>query len=280
MSLLDGVVGSIKSSIGSYAVNQVSSLFSNVSYLQGFGLNFLNNSNVFDINFIDQEQSIFESKVGDLSFKNRFDFIFVLPSMMKTNSEYDLQDLIRIYCRQFPIPSTNLEVSEMNILNKKITGTIKVNFDTINVTFFDNKALTLHKFFHRWMHERWDLQKGTIKYYPNDYKTEVMVTNYKEKVYHMKGLHPISVGDIVFTHDSMDEILTFDVTFSVDDLIPYATTSNTLATDILFPSFLSQIFGGLGNNILGGLTSYFNGRLNNFLSSTTSSVTSKLGSIF
>ena len=279
MGLFDSVESfaqtTLNNTINNFAKDSFNSVFNNIPYLSDLGFN-VNNSNIFNtsvnpINDLDKYAS-------ELSFRNRFDFIFLLPTMLRKDDP-NIQDVLRVFCRQFPVPSTATAVTKNKILNRTVSGVNGIDYDTINATFFDTKNLALHKLFTRWNQDKWNA-KGLLQFYPDEYKTEVMILNYDGKVYLIKGIHPISVGDVVFSHDSVDEMLTFDVTFNVDSIEIFGDTKvSTSSSSLGFNTGIGFV-DSIANYALGSIENYFSSKISSSISNATSSLTSKLGGLF
>lgn len=274
MGLFDGAedyaISKIQNNVNNFALGSLNSVFDNVPFLGELGFS-VSDGSIFDTS--KDPINDLEKYSGELSTKNRFDFIFLLPNMLR-KEEANVSDILRVFCRQFPIPSTSTNISKQKILNRTVSGVNSMDFDTINATFFDTKKLTLHKLFNIWHMNKWN-KNGTLQFYPDDYKTDVMVLNHNNKVYLIKGLHPATVGDVVLNHDSTDELLTFDVTFNVDSIEVYGDLGVGVAQSPIINTGIGLV-DDIGNFALSTAQNYFNNQVNQTVKNATSSLTSKL----
>lgn len=275
MGILDNIGNyasrTIQNTVKDFALNTLGSVFDNIPYLNDLGFNV--GSSIFNtsVNPIDSV----DKYVDQLSFNNRFDFVFLLPTMLR-KEDPDIQDVLRVFCRQFPIPSTSSTVTKQKIMNRTVSGVSGIDYDTINATFFDTKNQALHKLFNRWNQEKWN-KNGMMQFYPNEYKTEVMLLNYDGKVYLIKGLHPVTVGDVVYNYDTLDEFLTFDVTFNVDSIEIYGDVGVSVNGSSLFQFNTGiSLLDNIANFGLSTIQSYFSSKVSGLVSNATRSLTSKL----
>ena len=275
MGLLDDVANyaenTIRNTVNDYGLDSLNSVFDNIPYLNSLGLNV--GTNIFSKDTSDIGD--LEKYGGELSASNRYDIVFILPTMLR-KEDPNINDILRVFSRQFPIPSTSANVTSQKILDRTVSGVNSIEFDTINSTFFDTKNLALHKLFNLWNAGKWN-EKGVMQFYPEEYKTDVMVVNYDNQVYLLKGLHPTSVGDIVFNHDSVDELLTFDVTFNVDKVIPYGDSKVGLGSSIVGINTGMGVVDDIADFGLGLAQNYFNNQINQAVSNATRSLTSNIG---
>lgn len=275
MGLFDDVSNfaenTIKNTVNNYALDALNSVFDNIPYLSDLGFN-ISSGSIFNTQ---DRMSDLEKYSGEFSAKNRFDFVFVLPTMLR-KEDPNINDILRVFCRQFPVPSTSTNVNKQKIMNRTVSGVNSLDFDTINATFFDTKSLSLHKLFTRWNLDKWNA-RGQMQFYPNEYKTDVMIINHDNQVYLMKGLHPVSVGDVVFSHDSIDEILSFDVTFSIDSIVPYGDSKISISSSNIGFNTGLDFLDDIGNFGLNLAQNYFNNQINQTVRNATSSLTSKIG---
>lgn len=269
MGLFDGAVDYGSSKIQSTVNNYALDAFNSIPYLSDLGFD-ISSGSIFDTS-LDPIGDL-ERYSGELSARNRFDFMFSLPTMLRKD-EVNISELLRVFCRQFPIPSTTSNVSKQKIMNRTVSGVNGIDYDTINATFFDTKKLSLHKMFQMWNQNKW-AKNGTLQFYPDEYKTDVVVFNHNNKVYLLKGLHPVMVGDVVLNHDSIDEIVTFDVTLNVDSVEVMGDISVGISQPIINTGF--GLFDDIANFGLSTAQNYFNNQLNQTVKNATSSLTSKL----
>lgn len=144
--------------------------------------------------------------------QNRFTFLLDLPSI--TNVSMD-QKTLEYYCKAMNFPSQSITPIETKYLGLIKYTLVTQDIDTVNITFYDTKELTIREMFRNWMEGITSHNKGEVlKYYPNQYQTTGTL-KIAGKDYQFLGMAPISLGDWVLDMDNENQLGTFTVTFKM-----------------------------------------------------------------
>ena len=159
----------------------------------------------------------FSEYIKFFSAQNNYDVMIHQPTM--TLIENSDMKTMRMFARSVSVPSTSSTLSENMIMNQKKVALTTTIPDSIIITFFDTTTLFFHRLFNSWQYNRIEKSTNELKYYPDDYSTNIDIFNYGKKVYTLETCFPLSVGDFRFEDDSVNQYGTFDVTFHVNNIV-------------------------------------------------------------
>lgn len=196
--------------------------------------------------------------LSDISLTNRFGIRLSSPNSLPTLFDIE-KDSFR--CKAVALPSTSIEVADVNYygINKKMAS--QKIFDTINLTFIDSDGGALRTKFHVWQALIFDKSVGKLNFY-NDYianSLEVYITSFKSTKSFSKviftEIYPVLISDVSYDRSATNQLVEFQVSFayrhyyykdladtsSKNDLNIFNKISDTV-TDVV-----SSVKQGIGN---------------------------------
>lgn len=156
----------------------------------------------------------------------------------------DFED-IRFYVKTIGIPQKSRDPIVLEYMDQKFTFSGKdTAAHTINVTFWDDEALTIYRFFHRWMNAQSDPEfnrSATKRYYTKTLsiqlkdRTDFVVTG----TVNLSSVFPTEINEINLNYEG-SEIMEVTVTMSfesmeIDYKHSFETDAKTILENILGP---------------------------------------------
>lgn len=133
-----------------------------------------------------------------------------------------IPDTIEFLCRSTSIPASNLGMCRVMYMGREAKVSGDKTFDDWSITVYNNISWDLRGFFERWINGMLNHEGNTTSFQEDSTffgNAEVEQLDRNEKAiqtYQMRGIFPISVGEIALAYDSNDQVEEFPVTFAVN----------------------------------------------------------------
>ncbi len=124
-------------------------------------------------------------------------------------------------CKATSIPAATVGVIELGYQNRKVKIAGDRTYDEWTVTVYNDDGHVSREDFVQWQSDTVGTGTEITGQTPDVYKNNALVTQFdrngvKTSEYDIKQIWPTSVGEVTFDWDSNDELMTFEVTFSID----------------------------------------------------------------
>ena len=124
-------------------------------------------------------------------------------------------------CKATGIPAMQVGVVELGYQNRKLKIAGDRTYDDWTVTVYNDDAHAAREDFVKWQNIAVGVLDDISGATPDQYKFNALVTQFerngvKTAEYDIKQIWPSSVGEMTFDWDTNDELMTFEVTFSID----------------------------------------------------------------
>ena len=128
---------------------------------------------------------------------------------------------LKFRCKATNIPAMTVGVIELGYQNRKLKIAGDRTYDDWTVTVYNDDAHAAREDFVKWQNIAVGVLDDISGATPDQYKFNALVTQFerngvKTAEYDIKQIWPTSVGEMTFDWDTNDELMTFEVTFSID----------------------------------------------------------------
>lgn len=198
------------------------------------------------------------SRQDGLSKTNKFEVLIVPPEggSFQPSSIIQLKD-VSLLAETSSLPEMNLTVERLNIYGPTYPRPTGIDYgDTITLSFYLDRALTIRDMFERWMHMAVDPLTFNVNYQKNYISKEISIRKLDSKddvvrEYMFEDCFPIKIGQTALSAGA-DDYSKMDVTFAYRKWTPYMYESTSKWTSRSIFSPLESLYGFVSDTISAG----------------------------